>query len=108
MNRLPTAPKNRLQILADEKPDTLRHTFAARCLTLRMDPNRLVRLMGHGSKQMVYEVYGNYVEGLEQDAEKIKAYFGGEVNGPKNNRHPLPCRKEWRKSSESRHLHVVK
>jgi len=23
-----------------------------------MDPNRLVKLMGHNSKQMVYEVYG--------------------------------------------------
>ena len=32
--------------------------------------------MGHGSKQMVYEVYGNYVEGLEEDREKILNYFG--------------------------------
>jgi integrase len=27
--------------------------------------------MGHASKQMVFEVYGNYVEGLEEDAEQI-------------------------------------
>ncbi|GAB4271370.1 MAG: hypothetical protein Kow0092_26100 [Deferrisomatales bacterium] len=31
---------------------------------------------GHGSKQMVYEVYGEYVEGLEQDAEAIRSYLG--------------------------------
>jgi integrase len=32
--------------------------------------------MGHASKQMVYEVYGNYVEGLEEDGERIFEYFG--------------------------------
>ena len=41
-----------------------------------MHPNRLVKLMGHGSKKMVYETYGQYVEGLEEDAEKILAYYG--------------------------------
>ena len=49
------------------KPYTTRHTFAAWSLCLRMDPNRLVALMGHGSKQMIYEVYGKYVKGLEED-----------------------------------------
>ncbi|MBI5441488.1 MAG: tyrosine-type recombinase/integrase [Deltaproteobacteria bacterium] len=57
-------------------PYTLRHSFAAWALTLGVHPNRLVRLMGHGSKQMVYEVYGNYVEGLEADRDAIAAYFG--------------------------------
>jgi len=32
--------------------------------------------MGHASKQMEYEVYGNYVEGLEEDVEAIYHYFG--------------------------------
>jgi integrase len=41
-----------------------------------MSMDRLVKLMGHGSKQMVYEVYGKYVEGLEADAEEILAFFG--------------------------------
>ncbi|BBA70634.1 tyrosine-type recombinase/integrase [Geobacter sulfurreducens] len=59
-------------------PYTTRHTFAAWSLTLRMDPNRLVKLMGHASKQMVYEVYGNYVEGLEHDVENIFNYFGAD------------------------------
>lgn len=33
-------------------PYTMRHSFAAWALTLRMDPNRLVNLMGHCSKKM--------------------------------------------------------
>ncbi|MDF1556100.1 MAG: tyrosine-type recombinase/integrase [Deferrisomatales bacterium] len=52
----------------------LRHTFAAWSLISGIHPERLVRLMGHGSKQMVYEVYGKYVEGLETDREQIREY----------------------------------
>jgi len=37
--------------------------------------------MGHGSKEMIYEVYGNYVEGLEKDAGKILDYFGNDFIG---------------------------
>ena len=58
------------------KPYTTRHTFAAWALTIRTDQNRLVNLMGHASKRMVYEVYGRYTEGLEQDRLKILSYFG--------------------------------
>lgn len=62
--------------LRHRRPYCLRHSFAAWALAIEVDPNRLVRMMGHGSKQMVYEVYGNYVEGLEMDKEKILGYFG--------------------------------
>jgi integrase len=62
-------------------PYTMRHSFAAWALTLRMDPNRLVNLMGHCSKKMIFEVYGNYVEGLEEDAGKILGYFGNDFMG---------------------------
>lgn len=62
--------------IAYRKPYTTRHTFAAWSLTLGTDPNRLVSLMGHASKQMVYEVYGKYTEGLEEDREDILGYFG--------------------------------
>jgi len=58
------------------KPYTTRHSFAAWALAIRIDQNRLVNLMGHASKQMIYEVYGRYVEGLERDRLKILAYFG--------------------------------
>ena len=66
-------------------PYTMRHTFAAWALALRMDPNKLVNLMGHGSKKMIYEVSGNYVEGLETDAGKILKYFGNDFIGLKEN-----------------------
>jgi integrase len=55
-----------------------RHSFAAWSLIVGINPLRLVKLMGHASKQMVYEVYGNYVEGLEEDGEKIFEYFGND------------------------------
>jgi len=58
------------------KPYTTRHTFAAWSLTIGCDPNRLVALMGHASKQMIYEVYGRYTEGLEKDRQIIQDYFG--------------------------------
>lgn len=32
--------------------------------------------MGHASKQMIYEVYGRFVEGLDEDKEAIIEYFG--------------------------------
>jgi integrase len=32
--------------------------------------------MGHGSKQMVYEVYGNYLDGIETEYWEILDYFG--------------------------------
>ncbi len=41
-----------------------------------VEPLRLVNLMGHGSKRMIYEVYGNYVEGLEGDFWDILNYVG--------------------------------
>jgi integrase len=55
---------------------SIRHSFAAWSLAVGIDPNRLVRLMGHGRKQMVYEIYGNYVDGLESDFWDIMDYFG--------------------------------
>jgi integrase len=57
-------------------PYVLRHSFAAWALAIGIDPNRLVSLMGHATKQMIYEVYGNYVEGLEEDRAAILAYMG--------------------------------
>ena len=68
--------------ITDKVPYCLRHSFAAWALTLGIDMNRLVRLMGHGSKQMVYEVYGDYIEGLEEDSDKILEYFGPDFLTP--------------------------
>jgi integrase len=46
--------------------------------------------MGHASKQMVYEVYGNYVEGLEEDGEKIFEYFGKDFIFTQIKKSPVP------------------
>lgn len=63
-------------------PYSLRHTFAAWCLAIGMHPDRLVVLMGHNSRQMVYEVYGRYTKGLEADAPKILEFFGPDFLAP--------------------------
>ncbi len=62
--------------IAYKVPYTTRHSFAAWSLTIGVDIGRLEKLMGHASKQMLYEVYGKYREGLETDAGKILDYFG--------------------------------
>ena len=71
---------------------TARHSFAAWALTIGVNPLRLVKLMGHASKQMVYEVCGNYVEGLEEDAEAIYHYFGQDFIMPRKKESPIPFR----------------
>ena len=58
------------------QPYSLRHSHAAWALAIGVDPNRLAYRMGHGSKQMVFEVYGSYIQGVETDKEKIRGYFG--------------------------------
>jgi len=65
-----------------------RHSFAAWSLIIGINPLRLVSLMGHASKQMVFEVYGNYVEGLEEDAENIFNYFGEDFLYPRKTKNP--------------------
>jgi integrase len=69
--------------ISDKVPYSMRHSFAAWSLTLRIDPNRLVRLMGHGTKKMIYEVYGDYIEGLEEDFWQILEYYGRDFAQPK-------------------------
>ncbi len=67
-----------------------RHSFAAWSLIIGINPLRLVKLMGHASKQMVYEVYGNYVEGLEEDGERIFEYFGRDFVISQKSKSPVP------------------
>jgi integrase len=67
-----------------------RHSFAAWSLLVGINPLRLVKLMGHASKQMVYEVYGNYVEGLEEDGDRIFEYMGRDFVTPKKSKSPVP------------------
>lgn len=57
-------------------PYCLRHSFAAWSLAIGAHPNRLVALMGHCDKKMIYERYGNYIDGLAEDTWQIREYFG--------------------------------
>lgn len=57
---------------------SLRHSFAAWSLAIKVDMNRLVSLMGHSDKRMVYEVYGKYIPGIERDAVQILGFFGAD------------------------------
>lgn len=81
-----------------QRPYVTRHTFAAWALTIQTDPNKLVSLMGHSTKKMVYEVYGNYVEGLEEDAEDILDYFGEDFIKKERPRALKPVRVERREA----------
>lgn len=75
--------------LSHKVPYCTRHSFAAWSLTLKVDMLRLVNLMGHKDKKMVFEVYGNYVDGLEQDALKILNYFGQDFIMPEIKQHAI-------------------
>jgi integrase len=64
-------------------PYCLRHTFTAWSLCAGVDLNRLVDLLGHSTKEMVYKVYGKYTEGLEEDKDKILAFLGEDFINPR-------------------------
>ncbi|MDD2899608.1 MAG: histidine kinase dimerization/phospho-acceptor domain-containing protein [Desulfuromonadaceae bacterium] len=71
-------------LLLHIKPYTTRHTFVAWSLCIRQDLNKLVDLMGHSSKRIIYEVYGKYVKGLEEDQRLILEYFGKDYLDSRN------------------------
>lgn len=62
--------------VAYKTPYSTRHTFCGWALTIGMNPMKMVNLMGHSSKQMIYQEYGDYVEDLEDDVDDIIRYFG--------------------------------
>lgn len=61
-----------------EKPYCLRHSFVAWALLAGMDPYVLYPVAGHSSKRMIYEVYGDYVDGIENDRASIIEYMGAD------------------------------
>jgi len=52
-----------------------RHTFAAWALGC-VTPELVVALMGHGLKEMVYEVYGKWKKDLQKDVDAIRRFTG--------------------------------
>jgi integrase len=59
-----------------KKPYTTRHSFASWSLAIDKNMNMLVSLMGHASKKMVYEVYGDWKAGMENERAEIQQFFG--------------------------------
>ncbi len=62
--------------LSYKRPYSTRQTFAAWSLVLGKQPTELVKNMGHGSKKMVYEEYGEWAKGLGEDKNKIRKFMG--------------------------------
>lgn len=57
-------------------PYASRHTLVQWAMLVGVHKNRLVDLMGHSSKKMVYEVYGGYRQGLVEERRAILDYLG--------------------------------
>jgi len=76
--------------IANKTPYSTRHTFCAWSLLIGINPMKMVNLMGHSSKQMVFQNYGEYVEDLEDDLEDILNYYGMDfLVKPVKNKTPL-------------------
>ena len=58
------------------RPYSTRHSFAAWSLAIGVIPDLIVDLMGHGSKEMIYERYGKWKKDLQKDVEKIRRFMG--------------------------------
>ena len=77
----------------DLAQSSYRHRPAAHPLVDALDKSvEAADAVGCASKQMVYEVYGNYVEGLEDDAEEMLDYFGKDFVLPGKSKSPVPFR----------------
>lgn len=64
--------------VARRVPYATRHTLVAWAEVIGVSPSRLVDLMGHANKTMIFSVYGKYRDGLIDDRRKILAYFGND------------------------------
>ena len=64
--------------LVYQRPYSTRHTFAAWALAMGKERDDVIRLMGHGSRKMVYDVYGKWPEGLSDDIEDIRWFMGND------------------------------
>lgn len=62
--------------LPPKVPYALRHTLVQWALLVGVAKTRLVDLMGHSTKKMIDEVYGDYRQGLVNEREKILDYLG--------------------------------
>lgn len=68
--------------ITNKVPYSARHSLAEWSLLIGVNPVRLVELMGHGNKKMIFEVYGRYREGLVEERQQIVNYLGDDFLNP--------------------------
>jgi integrase len=70
--------------LTNKVPYSARHSLVQWALVVGMTPVRLVELMGHRDKKMIFGVYGRYRQGLVEERRAILEYLGEGFLKPEN------------------------
>jgi integrase len=68
--------------LTNKTPYSTRHSIVQWSLVAGMTPVRLVEIMGHRDKQMIFGVYGRYRHGLVEERRDIIEYLGFDYLAP--------------------------
>lgn len=68
--------------LTNKTPYSTRHSLVQWSLVVGMTPVRLVEIMGHRDKQMIFGVYGRYRHGLVEERQDIINYLGWDYLAP--------------------------
>ena len=68
--------------LTNKTPYSTRHSLVQWSLLAGVTPVRLVEIMGHRDKDMIYGVYGRYRHGLVEERQAIVEYLGRDYLAP--------------------------
>jgi integrase len=68
--------------LTNKVPYSCRHSLVQWALMVGMNPVRLVEVMGHRDKKMIFGVYGRYRQGLVEEGRDILNYLGEDFLNP--------------------------
>lgn len=75
--------------LTNKTPYSTRHSLVQWSLVAGMTPVRLVEIMGHRDKEMIFRVYGRYRHGLVEEKQAIIRYLGEDFFAPENASAPM-------------------
>lgn len=76
--------------LTNKVPYSCRHSLVQWSLMVGMNPVRLVEVMGHRDKKMIFGVYGRYRQGLVEERREIMKYLGEDFLKPENSSALVP------------------
>ena len=68
--------------LTNKVPYSARHSLVQWALVVGITPVRLVEVMGHRDKKMIFGVYGRYRQGLVEERRAILDYLGEDFLAP--------------------------